>query len=252
MIWLSSPFFFADIQILMGSLVYLRHGIENSPYRSLLETNQWAEICNIFTRDACALLGLSVESPLSVRYERKTELYFWFCCHPSLSFFIKDLNPSFSWLFLFFLEQYQIILVWFSLVSVLHRVAWPCQCWWTSNRWLSRDSAVESGPTKTSCRYELKLKRGSLVPRLSTFIWADNSFFIFTRRLKSTWGRNAGTTLCLPARFSGSKPRKATLPWSSSVATSSPEMPSTNSPMRGSKSTKTVICKQHFASKHDF
>lgn len=57
----------ADIQILMGSLVYLRHGIENSPYRSLLETNQWAEICNIFTRDACALLGLSVESPLSVR-----------------------------------------------------------------------------------------------------------------------------------------------------------------------------------------
>lgn len=58
-----------DIQILMGSLVYLRHGIENSPYRSLLETNQWAEICNIFTRDACALLGLSVESPLSVRSE---------------------------------------------------------------------------------------------------------------------------------------------------------------------------------------
>lgn len=59
--------FTADIQILMGSLVYLRHGIENSPYRTLLETNQWAEICNIFTRDACALLGLSVESPLSVR-----------------------------------------------------------------------------------------------------------------------------------------------------------------------------------------
>lgn len=51
----------------MGSLVYLRNGIANSPYRSLLETNQWAEICNIFTRDACALLGLSVESPLSVR-----------------------------------------------------------------------------------------------------------------------------------------------------------------------------------------
>ncbi|KAA8589099.1 hypothetical protein FQN60_010444, partial [Etheostoma spectabile] len=57
-----------DIQILMGSLVYLRHGIDNSPYRSLLETNQWAEICNIFTRDACALLGLSVESPLSVSF----------------------------------------------------------------------------------------------------------------------------------------------------------------------------------------
>ncbi|MGH0141101.1 UNVERIFIED_CONTAM: hypothetical protein FKN15_072544 [Acipenser sinensis] len=57
-----------DIQILMGSLVYLRHGIENSPYRNLLETNQWTEICSIFTRDACALLGLSVESPLSVSF----------------------------------------------------------------------------------------------------------------------------------------------------------------------------------------
>lgn len=66
-------FVHVDIQILMGSLVYLRHGIENSPYRSLLETNQWAEICNIFTRDACALLGLSVESPLSVRSENTAQ-----------------------------------------------------------------------------------------------------------------------------------------------------------------------------------
>lgn len=59
---------FTDIQILMGSLVYLRQGIENSPYVHLLDANQWADICDIFTRDACALLGLSVESPLSVRY----------------------------------------------------------------------------------------------------------------------------------------------------------------------------------------
>uniref|UniRef100_F7DYC7 Required for meiotic nuclear division 5 homolog A n=1 Tax=Monodelphis domestica TaxID=13616 RepID=F7DYC7_MONDO len=55
-----------DIQVLMGSLVYLRQGIENSPYVHLLDANQWADICDIFTRDACALLGLSVESPLSV------------------------------------------------------------------------------------------------------------------------------------------------------------------------------------------
>ncbi|KAG2455277.1 FGFR4 factor, partial [Polypterus senegalus] len=55
-----------DIQILMGSLVYLRIGIENSPYRHLLENGNWSDICTIFTRDACALLGLSVESPLSV------------------------------------------------------------------------------------------------------------------------------------------------------------------------------------------
>ena len=56
-----------DIQVLMGSLVYLRQGIENSPYVHLLDANQWADICDIFTRAACALLGLSVESPLSVR-----------------------------------------------------------------------------------------------------------------------------------------------------------------------------------------
>uniref|UniRef100_A0A5F9CRK2 Required for meiotic nuclear division 5 homolog A n=1 Tax=Oryctolagus cuniculus TaxID=9986 RepID=A0A5F9CRK2_RABIT len=57
-----------DIQVLMGSLVYLRQGIENSPYVHLLDANQWADICDIFTRDACALLGLSVESPLSVSF----------------------------------------------------------------------------------------------------------------------------------------------------------------------------------------
>ncbi|GCC32122.1 E3 ubiquitin-protein transferase RMND5B [Chiloscyllium punctatum] len=57
-----------DIQVLMGSLVYLRHGVANSPYLHLLDSNQWADICDIFTRDACTLLGLSVESPLSVSF----------------------------------------------------------------------------------------------------------------------------------------------------------------------------------------
>ncbi|KPP70400.1 protein RMD5A-like [Scleropages formosus] len=57
-----------DIQVLMGSLVYLRQGIENSPYVHLLDSNQWSDICDIFTRDACSLLGLSVESPLSVSF----------------------------------------------------------------------------------------------------------------------------------------------------------------------------------------
>uniref|UniRef100_A0A8C4R9L0 Required for meiotic nuclear division 5 homolog B n=1 Tax=Eptatretus burgeri TaxID=7764 RepID=A0A8C4R9L0_EPTBU len=52
-----------DIQVLMGSLMYLRQGIQASPYVHLLDSNQWAEICDLFTRDACSLLGLSVESP---------------------------------------------------------------------------------------------------------------------------------------------------------------------------------------------
>jgi len=55
-----------ELQALMGSLLYLRYGIENSPYSHLLDPVHWAEIQDIFTRDACSLLGLSVESPLSV------------------------------------------------------------------------------------------------------------------------------------------------------------------------------------------
>lgn len=56
-----------DLQILMGSMLYLQQGIENSPYSHLLAPIYWDEICDVFTRDACTLLGMSVESPLSVR-----------------------------------------------------------------------------------------------------------------------------------------------------------------------------------------
>jgi len=55
-----------ELQSLMGSLLFMRQGIQNSPYAYLLDPISWAEICDVFTRDACALLGLSVESPLSV------------------------------------------------------------------------------------------------------------------------------------------------------------------------------------------
>lgn len=68
----------------MGSLVYLRQGIENSPYVHLLDANQWADICDIFTRDACALLGLSVESPLSVRYGNLSCLLLKYVLHSSV------------------------------------------------------------------------------------------------------------------------------------------------------------------------
>lgn len=55
----------ADIQALMGSLLYIRQGIVDSPYSYLLDPIHWVDICDLFTRDACALLGLSVDSPLS-------------------------------------------------------------------------------------------------------------------------------------------------------------------------------------------
>lgn len=56
----------SQIQTLMGSLMFLRSGIEKSPYKHLFEPNNWIEICNMFTKDACSLLEVSVDSPLSV------------------------------------------------------------------------------------------------------------------------------------------------------------------------------------------
>ncbi|MCL4143222.1 UNVERIFIED_CONTAM: hypothetical protein GTU68_018218 [Idotea baltica] len=55
-----------SIQTLLGCLLYVRSGLETSPYSELLSPCQWNEICEVFTRDACTLLGLSVESPLAV------------------------------------------------------------------------------------------------------------------------------------------------------------------------------------------
>ena len=51
----------------MGSLLFIRQGLADTPYSHLLDPINWLEICDIFTQDACALLGLSVESPLTVR-----------------------------------------------------------------------------------------------------------------------------------------------------------------------------------------
>ena len=55
-----------DIQQLMACLMYTKTGIENSPYAYLLDPIHWIDICDLFARDACALLGLSLESPLQV------------------------------------------------------------------------------------------------------------------------------------------------------------------------------------------
>ncbi|XP_022662303.1 protein RMD5 homolog A-like [Varroa jacobsoni] len=59
-----------DIQTLMGCLLFTcttdRQALANSPYGHLLDSALWTDICQVFSRDACTLLGLSVESPLSV------------------------------------------------------------------------------------------------------------------------------------------------------------------------------------------
>ena len=46
--------------------MYSGPALEQSPYGSLLSASQWQETADMFLRDACALLGLSMESPLAV------------------------------------------------------------------------------------------------------------------------------------------------------------------------------------------
>ncbi|XP_051160503.1 E3 ubiquitin-protein ligase RMND5A isoform X1 [Leptopilina boulardi] len=55
-----------EVQSLMGTLLYLPNGIQSSPYSHLLDPTLWLEIHDVFTKEACTLLGLSVDSPLSV------------------------------------------------------------------------------------------------------------------------------------------------------------------------------------------
>ncbi|XP_017889818.1 E3 ubiquitin-protein ligase RMND5A [Ceratina calcarata] len=55
-----------EVQALMGTLLYLPNGIQSSPYSHLLDPTLWLDIHDVFTREACTLFGLSVDSPLSV------------------------------------------------------------------------------------------------------------------------------------------------------------------------------------------
>ncbi|ESN98643.1 hypothetical protein HELRODRAFT_185022 [Helobdella robusta] len=57
--------FIKDIQVLMGSLLYLRQGLDNSPYAFLLMEPVLEDVIDTFMKDSCKLLGLPAESPLS-------------------------------------------------------------------------------------------------------------------------------------------------------------------------------------------
>lgn len=48
----------------MGCFLYMRQGLANSPYSSLLDEQNWNEISRTFMKDACSILGLSIDSPL--------------------------------------------------------------------------------------------------------------------------------------------------------------------------------------------
>ncbi|XP_026466545.1 protein RMD5 homolog A isoform X2 [Ctenocephalides felis] len=58
--------FSRDIQMLMGMLMYLPHGLKHSPYSHLLLPELWIEAAHCFVHDACSVLGLNAESPLTL------------------------------------------------------------------------------------------------------------------------------------------------------------------------------------------
>lgn len=55
-----------EVQSLMGAVMYAGPELKLSPYSYLLDPCHWAEIEDVFLRDACALMGLAIESPLGV------------------------------------------------------------------------------------------------------------------------------------------------------------------------------------------
>ena len=50
----------------MAAFAFLKRGLENSPYADLLDPVNWIEISDHLAKDACSLLGLSMNSPLEV------------------------------------------------------------------------------------------------------------------------------------------------------------------------------------------
>lgn len=55
-----------DFQVLMGCLLYLKIGLENSPYKYLLRDEMWVECADAFLKDASAISGINKDSPLTV------------------------------------------------------------------------------------------------------------------------------------------------------------------------------------------
>jgi len=55
-----------EFQILMGCLLYLKVGIDNSPYKFLMRDDMWVEAADTFLKDSCNLSGINKDSTLSV------------------------------------------------------------------------------------------------------------------------------------------------------------------------------------------
>ena len=59
-----------EIQRLMTSLLYINTGLENTPYSSYLNPELWNDMEEEFIKNACKLMGLSVECPLDIWYDQ--------------------------------------------------------------------------------------------------------------------------------------------------------------------------------------
>ena len=59
----------------MGCFLFVHRGLEGTPYSDLLDPWHWTEVADLFAKDACKLLGLSLESPLEVRYNNGHETF---------------------------------------------------------------------------------------------------------------------------------------------------------------------------------
>lgn len=55
-----------DFQALMGSLLYLKVGLTNSPYKYLLRDDMWIEAADVFLKDSSIISGINPDSPLTV------------------------------------------------------------------------------------------------------------------------------------------------------------------------------------------
>lgn len=50
----------------MGMLLYIPNGINTSPYSCLVSEELWLDTYELFTREACQLMGITVHSPLAI------------------------------------------------------------------------------------------------------------------------------------------------------------------------------------------
>ncbi|KAF6035128.1 RMND5A [Bugula neritina] len=50
----------------MCCFIYQHKGIENSPYAHFVSNDSWQKLEDQFTKDACSLVGLPLESPLAI------------------------------------------------------------------------------------------------------------------------------------------------------------------------------------------